>query len=69
MAAYFELLQNGIERLEKAKIKEAKLDAWYLFSECFQITRADYFLRQKEELMEKDDKAKKIVSSCYLKTF
>ena len=67
MAAYFELLQNGIERLEKAKIKEAKLDAWYLFSECFQITRADYFLRQKEELMEKDDKAKKRWENCLVK--
>lgn len=67
MAAYFELLKNGIERLEKAKIKEAKLDAWYLFSECFQITRADYFLKQKEELIEKDKAAEKRWENCLIR--
>lgn len=57
MAAYFEILQNGIERLRQAKIPEPELDAWYLFSECFHITRMEYFCRQKEKLSEKDKKA------------
>ena len=59
MAAYFELLQKGIERLLQAGIQEAKLDAWYLFSECFHITRVEYFLKQKERLTEKEKEAER----------
>lgn len=52
MASYVQLLQKGIERLQQANVPEPELDAWYLFSECFHITRAEYLLKQKEDSKE-----------------
>lgn len=55
MITYFELLQMGVETLQKANVPEPDLDAWYLFSECFHITRTEYFLRQKEIIEETEE--------------
>lgn len=52
MGTYFELLQNGTKRLRQAGVPEPDLDAWYLFSECFQMTRMDYLMKQREEIPE-----------------
>lgn len=49
---YSQILKDGMEVLQKAGVPEAKLDAWYLFSECFEMSRADYFMRQQEEAGE-----------------
>ena len=32
-----ELLNEGEKRLSKKGVPEAKLNAWYLFSDCFEI--------------------------------
>ena len=40
------VLQEGIEILEESKIIDAKIDAWYLFEYCFQITRTYYLIHQ-----------------------
>ena len=32
----------GQKELEEAQIENASGDAWYLFSECFHISREDY---------------------------
>lgn len=45
-----ELLTAACDRLERAGVPEAQADAWQLFSECFGMTRAMYFLRRDEEI-------------------
>ena len=47
-----EALACGEERLIKAGIDEAGLDAWYLFAEVSGITRAQYFLDPEQTLSE-----------------
>lgn len=44
-----EVLQQGEMRLETARIEEAKINAWYLFSHCFRIDRSRYFLQKEDE--------------------
>ncbi len=39
----------GQEELEKSRVPEAKLNAWYLFEEAFSVDRTAYFLHQEEE--------------------
>ncbi len=39
-----EVLAEGTSVLEQAQVPEAKLSAWYLFSHCFGMDRAQYFL-------------------------
>lgn len=46
---YRELLEWGALALKEAKIREYELDAWYLLEYATGITRAKYFLIQKEE--------------------
>lgn len=41
---YAELLNEGKEQLERAGIKEADLDAWYLLSEALSLTREHYLM-------------------------
>lgn len=60
MDTYFQLLQNGIERLRQARVPEPELDAWYLFSECFHITRVEYFLKQRENISEREAEAESV---------
>ena len=43
-----ELYQEGILRLEQAKIMEAELDAWYLMEYVTGISRTMYYLKQQE---------------------
>lgn len=47
-----ELLRRGEERLTQAGVPEAKLNAWYLFSYCFEMDRSRYFLHSEEEAEE-----------------
>lgn len=46
---YRELLTQGATLLQKAGIEEYELDAWYLLEHITGITRAQYFLKQREE--------------------
>jgi release factor glutamine methyltransferase len=48
METYRQLLQDGVKMLDHAGVPEPDLDAWYLFSECFHMTRTDYFMKQME---------------------
>lgn len=50
MASLEQLWLEGTEILESAGISEAKLNAWYLLSEVFGISRADYFLAKEKEV-------------------
>lgn len=47
-ASYKELLQAAEQQLQQAGVPEARLDAWYLFEECFGVSRSWYFLHQEE---------------------
>ena len=44
-----ELLNEGEKRLSKKGVPEAKLNAWYLFSDCFETSKSDFFLNQELE--------------------
>ena len=48
-----EILAEAEEKLKKAKIDEAKTDAWLLFEFIFQIDRAHYFLEMTENIADK----------------
>ena len=43
-------LEKGILLLENEEIPDAKIDAWYLLSFVTAMTKAQYFLRQDEEI-------------------
>lgn len=69
-----EILAEAEEKLIKAKIEEAKTDAWLLFEFIFQIDRAHYFLEMTEDIEDKKhgaelyEKYKEVVSmrSCHI---
>ena len=44
-----ELLNEGEKRLSKKGVPEAKLNAWYLFSDCFETSKSGFFLNQELE--------------------
>ena len=44
----------GQKELEEAQIENASGDAWYLFSECFHISREDYLFGMIDEINDKD---------------
>lgn len=44
----------GQKQLEEAGIEDASTDAWYLFSECFHISREDYLFGMTEEIDDKE---------------
>lgn len=45
-----EALRYGEEKLSKAEVPEAGLNAWYLLAHVLAITRSEYFLHEKEIL-------------------
>ena len=45
MSTYKELLTNAQEVLTKHEIADAEVDAWYLLSHVFQVSRTGYFLQ------------------------
>ena len=45
-----ELLSEAAERLKCAGIEECEVDAWYLFSEAFDMSRAQFFLCRDREI-------------------
>jgi len=47
-----EALDRGILLLEKEEIPDAKLDAWYLLSYVCKLTKAQYFLKQNDDIDE-----------------
>ncbi|SES76886.1 peptide chain release factor N(5)-glutamine methyltransferase [[Clostridium] polysaccharolyticum] len=49
MATLEQLWTEGTEALEAAGVEEASLNAWYLLSEAFSITRASYLLSRGKE--------------------
>lgn len=49
---YKQALEKGILLLEAEKIPDARIDAWYLLSFVSELTRAQYFLKQNEEIDE-----------------
>ena len=44
----------GQKQLEEAEIENASGDAWYLFSECFQISREDYLFGMTDEIYDEE---------------
>ena len=46
----------GQKELEEAQIENASGDAWYLFSECFHISREDYLFGMTDEINDKEAK-------------
>ena len=44
----------GQKKLEEAQIENASGDAWYLFSECFHISREDYLFGMTDEINDKE---------------
>lgn len=53
---YQELLRHMEDRLKSAGIEEYKEDAWRLFSECFQMGRSSYFIKNTEPLSVEHEK-------------
>ena len=47
-ASYETLLREAEGRLSQAGVPEASLDAWYLLSDTFSISRADYLWKKRE---------------------
>ena len=45
MSTYKELMQTGRQSLKQHKIEDADVDAWYLLSHVFQISRTDLLLK------------------------
>ena len=54
---YQEVLKQGTGVLRQASIEEASVDAWYLFEDCFQMERSQYFLIKEEEAPDETCKA------------
>lgn len=52
--SYFQCLKYGEELLREAGIEEAATDAWLLFSEVFQMSRARYFMDQNRRCSQKE---------------
>ncbi len=50
---YGEALRAGEDYLKSCQVADASTDAWYLMAYCTGLDRAQYFLRQKETLEEK----------------
>lgn len=48
-----EALRQGEEMLTKANVPEAKLNAWYLFSNVLTIEKSDYYLHE-DDIMENE---------------
>lgn len=53
---YREALLWGEKKLAEAGIQEAGSDAWLLFSYVLKISRAQYYLKEKEEMPKKEDR-------------
>lgn len=49
-----EIYKEGKERLEKAGISEAGLDAWYLLEHVTGISRASYYGHPEREICEEE---------------
>jgi release factor glutamine methyltransferase len=49
-----EVFDEGCKYLIEKNIEDAKLDAWYLLSNYFDISRAEYFLTLEKEVSESD---------------
>ena len=51
---FYSLLKEGEEKLEQAGVPESRLNAWYLFSDSFRMSRACYYLHNQEEAPEEE---------------
>ena len=61
-----DILASGEAELEVHKIAEAKLDAWYLFEDIFQMNRATYFMNMHQEAEE--EKIEKYQRAIHLRS-
>lgn len=61
---YQELLRYTQDGLKSAGIEEYKEDAWYLFSECFQMSRSSYFVKNTEPVAAEYEKEKQCLQEC-----
>lgn len=57
---YEAILSWATKELLEGEVPEANLDAWYLFSEVFQVSRAIYFLDKKRELDISNEKLEQL---------
>ena len=55
MSTFHDLLKEGEELLFQAGISDGKTDAWYLFSDSFHMSRASYFMKEKEEARDGEE--------------
>lgn len=55
---YREILREGEAALKAAGVNESRLDAWYLFSHCFSMERAAYFLKSEEAIVGQEAKVR-----------
>lgn len=51
---YQELLKRAEDMLQEKGIAEYRLDAWYLFEDCFSISKASFFMKCRDEISEAD---------------
>ncbi len=56
LTCYESLLSFGEKELEEANILEAKLDAWYLLSYVFHISKMTYLLERRQQINLDDKK-------------
>ncbi len=49
-----DMLNTGADTLQKAGVNEFRLDAWYLLSYCIGISRAQYFMKENDEVSDSD---------------
>lgn len=57
MKTFEETLNDGIQSLSQAFLEEAKADAWFLFQDYFQMSRASYYINCKDSVEEEKHKA------------
>ena len=49
-----EALAKAVDKLQQMEVPDADIDAWYLFSECFHISREDYLFGITDEINDKE---------------
>ena len=57
----------GQKELEEAQIENASGDAWYLFSECFHISREDYLFGMTDEINDKEAEKRTCSTAIYFR--
>ena len=53
------VLAQGRETLRQAGVREYELDAWYLFEQAFEISRARYYLCARETAAVREEQVRR----------